>query len=283
MQSNALSNIAQSRTRPMGGDALSGRDKANKSNEVKQGGGTKPSLDAAYLKRTNSYAFELNLSEPAQAIIAELNAHARAQEAKNDSAQLTETETPNYTSKSPSQREDTSLSENTEVTKKASGLPPTILESYGPFGERAQAFLREFFDGAGETSRQYQDKIGRLVDSMNGGQHMSELDTFSEKTSLEDGRTVFSMQAKNGSRMRIFMQKTRSQTHLTITYLNRETGSYDLDMIKQPDAMGKPLVEKNSTTSETIMVKIHEVGRHIVQGQLNPKPEYDKSELFRFK
>ena len=54
-------------------------------------------------------------------------------------------------------------------------------------------------------------------------------------------------------------------------------------MIKQPDAMGKPLVEKNSTTSETIMVKIHEVGRHIVQGQLNPKPEYDKSELFRFK
>ena len=279
MQSNALPSIAQSRTRPMSGDALSGRDKANKSNEFGQGGRAKPSLDAAYLKRTNSYAFELNLSEPAQAIIAELNAMARAKQGENDRAQLTETPA----TASPLQREDILRSENTKSTREASGLPPTILESYGPFGERAQAFLREFFDGAGETSRQYQDKIGRLVDSMNGGQHMVELDMLSEKTSLEDGHTVFSMQAINGSRMRIFMQKIESQSHLTITYLNRETGSYDLDMVKQPNISGTPLVEQNLVSSETVMVKIHEVGRRIIQGCLHPEPEYDNSALFRFK
>lgn len=298
----------------MGGDALERKDRTERTDVSQSGSKAKRDVDAAYIKRTNSHAFELNLSAPARAIIAELNTEARARKARE--AELAETE-PEATQKpkaalpppsAPAQNVAEDAEEPTETAEQP--LPPTILESFGPAGEGAQQFLRDFFGGGGEKMRHYQDKVGRLVDSMNGGQHMRALDRYTQMNSAEEGKTVFSMEATNGSRMRLYMTEADQGMRLTVTYLNRETGSYDLDMVKQPNAARtensppppppealpadgnlpadqQPLSDDLGASPQNagpMTVDAHEVGRRIAgNGRLISEPEYDARESFSFK
>lgn len=305
MQTPGIQNVNPLLTRPTGGEGAERKDRAERADALPGGGYPSKDLDAAYIKRTNSYAFELNLSEPARQIIADLNDKARQAQLK---AEEKDTEDPGQPAALigglPPSLSALPAPDPTPPEPIGPQLPPTILETYGEHGEAAQSFLRDFFDGGGAQMRRYQDKLGQLIDSMNGGYQMGLIDRMNMRENPDPDRTVFSMEAPNGSRMRLFMTEKETQNRLTITYLNRETGSYDLDILKQDvkeaeaqltalkvaqkaaaEAAGQEPPEDTGPTlplKEGTVAHVHEIGRRMIHGRLNPDPDYNHREIIAF-